>query len=243
MAAIAKALGDPVRLQLVDVLRKHAGKVCVCELVPALRPLPADRLPSPQEAPRRRHRRLRARGPVGLLLRDPRRTKGVVRMAELTDTKTADARRLLLLRARGPGDCCEPSDKADCCPPESSCLRLLGRSGRRRGDPRGGPHPLRGRRAAASAPAARPASPAARRRRSSTDEEAKVFGAGPLRRGEPRASFPTPRRWPHSAAATRPRSPSWAPGRPSSTSAPAAASTCCSPPAGSARPARPTAST
>jgi ArsR family transcriptional regulator len=34
MAMAAKALGDPVRLQLVDVLRKHAGKVCVCELVP-----------------------------------------------------------------------------------------------------------------------------------------------------------------------------------------------------------------
>jgi len=34
MATIAKALGDPVRVQLVDVLRKHAGKVCVCELVP-----------------------------------------------------------------------------------------------------------------------------------------------------------------------------------------------------------------
>jgi ArsR family transcriptional regulator, arsenate/arsenite/antimonite-responsive transcriptional repressor len=34
MAAIAKALGDPIRLQLVDVLRKHAGKVCVCELTP-----------------------------------------------------------------------------------------------------------------------------------------------------------------------------------------------------------------
>jgi ArsR family transcriptional regulator len=34
MARVAKALGDPVRLQLVDVLRKHAGKVCVCELVP-----------------------------------------------------------------------------------------------------------------------------------------------------------------------------------------------------------------
>ena len=33
MAEVAKALGDPVRLQLVDVLRKHAGKVCVCELV------------------------------------------------------------------------------------------------------------------------------------------------------------------------------------------------------------------
>lgn len=34
MGAVAKALGDPIRLQLVDVLRKHAGKVCVCELVP-----------------------------------------------------------------------------------------------------------------------------------------------------------------------------------------------------------------
>ena len=34
LAAVAKALGDPVRLQLIDVLRKHAGKVCVCDLVP-----------------------------------------------------------------------------------------------------------------------------------------------------------------------------------------------------------------
>src|SRR5436305_12818324 len=34
LAAIAKALGDPVRMQLVDVLKQHAGKVCVCELVP-----------------------------------------------------------------------------------------------------------------------------------------------------------------------------------------------------------------
>ena len=28
-----EGLGDPVRMQLVDML-KHAGKVCVCELVP-----------------------------------------------------------------------------------------------------------------------------------------------------------------------------------------------------------------
>jgi ArsR family transcriptional regulator len=34
IARTAKALGDPIRMQLVDVLRKHAGKVCVCELVP-----------------------------------------------------------------------------------------------------------------------------------------------------------------------------------------------------------------
>src|ERR687897_772621 len=34
MAEVAKALGDPIRLQVVDVLRKHAGKVCVYELLP-----------------------------------------------------------------------------------------------------------------------------------------------------------------------------------------------------------------
>jgi ArsR family transcriptional regulator, arsenate/arsenite/antimonite-responsive transcriptional repressor len=34
MGRIAKALGDPIRVQLVDVLRQHAGRVCVCELVP-----------------------------------------------------------------------------------------------------------------------------------------------------------------------------------------------------------------
>ncbi len=34
MATVAKALADPTRIQLVDVLRKNAGKVCVCELVP-----------------------------------------------------------------------------------------------------------------------------------------------------------------------------------------------------------------
>jgi ArsR family transcriptional regulator, arsenate/arsenite/antimonite-responsive transcriptional repressor len=34
VATIAKALDDPVRIRLVDVLRKHAGTLCVCELVP-----------------------------------------------------------------------------------------------------------------------------------------------------------------------------------------------------------------
>jgi len=34
IAALAKALGDPIRVQIGDVLRRHAGKVCVCELVP-----------------------------------------------------------------------------------------------------------------------------------------------------------------------------------------------------------------
>jgi ArsR family transcriptional regulator len=34
LAEIAKALGDPTRLQIVDVLRQHAGKTCVCDLEP-----------------------------------------------------------------------------------------------------------------------------------------------------------------------------------------------------------------
>ncbi len=34
LAQVAKALSDPIRVQLVDVLRRHAGKVCVCELQP-----------------------------------------------------------------------------------------------------------------------------------------------------------------------------------------------------------------
>ena len=34
LVTIAKALADPVRLRLVDVLRDHPGKVCPCELVP-----------------------------------------------------------------------------------------------------------------------------------------------------------------------------------------------------------------
>lgn len=34
MAEVAKALGDPIRLQIVDVLRRHPGKVCVSELQP-----------------------------------------------------------------------------------------------------------------------------------------------------------------------------------------------------------------
>ncbi len=34
LARVGKALADPIRVQLVDVLRRHAGKVCPCELVP-----------------------------------------------------------------------------------------------------------------------------------------------------------------------------------------------------------------
>ena len=100
MAGIAKALADPVRLQLVDVLRKHAGKVCVCELVPLFdlsQPTVSHHLKVLREAG---IVGLRAPGPVGLLLRHPRRAEGAVRMAELTDTDIRE-QRARALRRRG----------------------------------------------------------------------------------------------------------------------------------------------
>ena len=34
LAGYARALGDPIRLQLVDVLAAHPGELCACELLP-----------------------------------------------------------------------------------------------------------------------------------------------------------------------------------------------------------------
>ena len=32
LTAVAKALAEPIRLQIVDILRRQAGEVCVCDL-------------------------------------------------------------------------------------------------------------------------------------------------------------------------------------------------------------------
>ena len=34
VVAVAKAIGEPVRLQLLDVLRRHGEPLCQCELLP-----------------------------------------------------------------------------------------------------------------------------------------------------------------------------------------------------------------
>jgi ArsR family transcriptional regulator len=34
IAAVAKALGEPVRVQILDVLRRHGAPLCQCELLP-----------------------------------------------------------------------------------------------------------------------------------------------------------------------------------------------------------------
>jgi hypothetical protein len=64
-----------VRLQLVDVLRTRVGKECVCELVPLFeisQPTVFRHLKVLREA----GSSLGAPEPVGLVLRDPRRTEG-----------------------------------------------------------------------------------------------------------------------------------------------------------------------
>ena len=79
MAGVAKALGDPIRLQLVDVLRKHAGKVCVCELIPLFdvgQSTVSHHLKVLREAGLVDSER---RGPLGLLLRHPRGPRRVRR--------------------------------------------------------------------------------------------------------------------------------------------------------------------
>ena len=140
MAEIAKALGDPIRLQLVDVLRKHAGKVCVCELVPLFdisQPTLSHHLKKLRDAG---IVGLRAARAVGLLLRQPRRAGGAVRMAEPEPTiretrpralrRGGDARRARLprlLRARSRLD--RPSEGD-----QRLRRRALRRRGRRRPD-------------------------------------------------------------------------------------------------------------
>ena len=87
MAAVAKALGDPIRLQLVDVLRKHAGKVCVYELVPLFdisQPTLSHHLKKLRDVG---NRGLRTPRTVGVLLRQAGRPAGADRVAGLTDER------------------------------------------------------------------------------------------------------------------------------------------------------------
>ncbi len=118
MGAVAKALGDPIRVQLVDVLRKHAGKVCVCELVPLFdlsQPTVSHHLKVLREAG---HRRLGATRPVGLLLRQPGGIGGIERMAELDEIRdTVRERYAGAARSVGEGrpGCCGPSASGSGC--------------------------------------------------------------------------------------------------------------------------------
>ena len=84
MATLAKAIADPVRLQLVDVLRKHAGKVCVCELVPLFdlaQPTVSHHLKVLRDAG---IVCVRAPRVVGVLLRRARRARRTQRLAALS---------------------------------------------------------------------------------------------------------------------------------------------------------------
>ena len=119
MAEVAKALGDPIRLQLVDVLRKHAGKVCVCELVPLFdisQPTLSHHLKKLRDAGIVDSER---RGLWAYYYVLPRRAGGADRMAELTDPcrriRVARRRRRSVLRAGEKAACCETSAAGGSC--------------------------------------------------------------------------------------------------------------------------------
>ena len=135
-----------------------------------------------------------------------------------------------MLWSEAQAECCEPSDKASCCGEAAAGAAAVARREPqpRRGDPRGGSLSLRGRRDQGyRAQLLLRAGRRPHRRGSRGLRRLALRRAG--------TSCPTRRRWPRSAAATRPRSPSCGRARPCSTSAPAEASTSCSPPSGSAR--------
>src|SRR5437879_485270 len=73
----------------------------------AVRCFPAHPLTPPQEAARRRDRRLRAPGPVGLLLRPARRPRGAVRVADLDPERLRETvRERYAAAASAEGGCC-----------------------------------------------------------------------------------------------------------------------------------------
>src|SRR5215216_6031959 len=85
----------------------------------SLRPLAAHGLAPPQGPARSRHRRLRAAGAVGLLLRQPRITGGIERMAELTEKD--EIREAVRERYAEAAAAASAGAKSSCCGPEGSC--------------------------------------------------------------------------------------------------------------------------
>src|SRR6516164_9858145 len=80
----------------------------------AVRSLATHRISSPEGSAPGRDRRLRARGAVGLLLRDTQRPGGVVRMADLTDTDIRET-----VRAKYAAAATAAYAEAGCCGPGS----------------------------------------------------------------------------------------------------------------------------
>ena len=74
LAEAFKALADPVRLQLLNLIATaDTGEACACDLVEPGRQEPAHREPPPQGAARGRARRVREARHLGLVLRRPSR--------------------------------------------------------------------------------------------------------------------------------------------------------------------------
>ena len=126
-AELFKALADPARVRIVNLLATSAEPVCACELVRAARPRPADGLPPSEEADRRGPARAGAARQVGLLLAEARRRReargrrrperSVLLMSTTADELREEVRRRYAESARavtegsggcgcGSGECC-----------------------------------------------------------------------------------------------------------------------------------------
>ena len=79
-----KALGDPARVKILNLLATSDEPICVCELIPAARPLSADGQPPPEEADGRRPARREQRGVWAYYSIDPDAVAQLGALADLT---------------------------------------------------------------------------------------------------------------------------------------------------------------
>src|ERR1041384_7035285 len=214
-ARVFHALSDPTRLNLVALLR--GGERCVCDLTDAL-----------EAGQSRLSFHLKTLKDAGLVL-DRREGRWVY--YRLNQAKVEELAGVL----------------TDCCAPNRGWLQGGGGGEEVSSWRERGARATSGRLSARNT--ARPRS-ASSRARTPIAAAAAAVAAGKRARAPPTStpipslpSCPKGRCWPRSAAATPPRSPSFARGRRCSTWEAAAASTCCSRRGGSGPPARCTAST
>ena len=109
LAAIFKALADPHRLRIVNLLANAADPVCVCDFMPELGLCPGDGELPPQEAARHRSPGPRAARHVGVLLAAARRAGPTLQTSSRSrrpcndERHRASRRRATAVRRRGDG--------------------------------------------------------------------------------------------------------------------------------------------
>ncbi len=111
LSAIAKVLGDPVRLQIVDILRRHPGEVCVCDLQPLFE--------ISQPTLSHHLKRLRDAGLVGVVRREQWAYYYVLPDALEVLKRWLDSGPRASDRTPESEACCSPAALAACCEPSA----------------------------------------------------------------------------------------------------------------------------